>query len=154
MLDTINYASSLPLDMLKFGVAIAFPGTKMFEDYLNGGLVKSFNWDDYFVYSAEPIFAHTNLSYQTIQKHMSIAYKKAILTNFSFIGRRIWRGVKTGELFWDIYYALYFILLPSIGNKPAENYYFKELWPKHEFLNSPPKPAFYHVIKKTKNDKF
>ena len=150
MLDTINYARSLPLDMLKFGITIAFPGTKMFEDYLKEGLVRSFNWDDYFIYSVEPLFAHRNLSYQTIKKYMSIAYKKAILANIGFIGRRIWRGIKTGELFWDIYYALYFFMLPSVGNKPAGNYYSKERWPKHEFIKSPPKPAFYHVVKNTK----
>ena len=35
MEDTIDYARQLPLDMLKFGITIAFPGTPMFKDYLD-----------------------------------------------------------------------------------------------------------------------
>jgi len=43
MQDTIEYAWTVPLDMLKFGVAIAFPGTEMFRSYREKGLIKSYN---------------------------------------------------------------------------------------------------------------
>ena len=60
--DTINLARALPLDMMKFGVAIAFPGTKMFNDYVEKGLVRSFDWDEYMIYTDQDLFAHKNLS--------------------------------------------------------------------------------------------
>ena len=68
MNDTIDFARSIPLDMMKFGVAIAFPGTKMFNDYVEKGLVRSFDWDEYMIYTDKDLFAHKNLSYKTIQK--------------------------------------------------------------------------------------
>ena len=68
MLDTIEFARSLaPMDLLKFGTAIAFPGTDMFNNYAEKGLVKSYDWDNYFVYTNQDMFTHENLSYTTIQ---------------------------------------------------------------------------------------
>ena len=31
--------------MLKFGIAIAFPGTQMFKENREKGLIKTYNWD-------------------------------------------------------------------------------------------------------------
>jgi anaerobic magnesium-protoporphyrin IX monomethyl ester cyclase len=76
--ETIEYARELPLDMMKFGVTIAFPGTKMFDDYLSKGMVRSFNWDHYFIYSDEPLFAHEHLDYGDILDAMRRAYWRAI----------------------------------------------------------------------------
>ena len=100
MNDTIDFARSIPLDMMKLGVAIAFPGTKMFNDYVEKGLVRSFNWDEYMIYTDQDLFAHKNLSYKTIQKYMEKAYRSCILFNPSFWIRRFIRGIKTGEFFF------------------------------------------------------
>ena len=88
MLDTIEFARALELDMLKFGITIAFPGTPMFNDYARENLIKSYEWDEYHIYTERPLFAHRYLNYETILRYMSIAYRRAILTNPSFI----WRG--------------------------------------------------------------
>src|SRR3990167_3796280 len=80
MLDTIEYARSLSLDMMKFGIAIAFPGTPMFKEYRMKGMIRSYNWDDYFIYSNHPLFSHANLSFEKVQEFSRIAYHRAVLT--------------------------------------------------------------------------
>ena len=63
MKDTIEFARKIPLDMMKCSITIAFPGTKMFNDYVDKGLVRSFNWDDYMMYKSKDHFAHEQLKY-------------------------------------------------------------------------------------------
>jgi len=134
MMDTINYASRLPLDMLKFGIAIAFPGTQMFNNYKRNDLIKTYNWDDYFIYTSQPLFAHPNLSFETVQKHMDLGYKKAILQNPKFILRRFWHSLRTNELLWDAYYFCKFFFAPSVNeNSLQANYYKKDRWPTYDF---------------------
>jgi radical SAM superfamily enzyme YgiQ (UPF0313 family) len=137
MMDTINYARKLPLDMLKFGLAIGFPGTKMFNENRRKNLIRSYNWDDYFIYSSKPLFAHPNLSFDVVQKHMNIAYKKAILQNPGFIIRRLIRGIRTLEFFWDFYYFIKFFFSPSVSNQESgAKYYASERWPKFDWENT------------------
>lgn len=138
MQDTIEYARSLSLDMMKFGIAIAFPGTPMFKDYRSKGMIRSYNWDDYFIYSEKPLFSHVNLSFETVQKYTQYAYRRAVLTNPSFILRRFIRGIRTREFFWDAYYFIKFITTPSINNKTHSAIYFaKDQWPVYDFENQP-----------------
>lgn len=138
MLDTIEYARSLPLDMMKFGIAIAFPGTPMFKEYRLKDMVRSYNWDDYFIYSEQPLFSHSNLSYEKVHEFASYAYRRAVITNPAFILRRIWRGIRTKEFFWDAYYFMKFVTAPSINNKTHSAIYFaKDKWPRYNFENQP-----------------
>jgi anaerobic magnesium-protoporphyrin IX monomethyl ester cyclase len=138
MKDTIAYARSLPLDMMKFGVTIAFPGTKMFKEYREKKLIRSYNWDDYFIYTTRPLFAHPNFTYETVQEYMKLAYRKAILQNPRFILRRLWRGIKTLEFFWDAYYFLKFFRSPSINRETDSAAYFgRDHWPTYDFERQP-----------------
>lgn len=149
MQETIELARTLPLDMMKCSICIAFPGTKMFNNYVDKGLVRSFNWDEYMTYTEKDLFAHEKLSFEVIQRYMKKFYYRCILFNPGFILRRIIRGIRTGDFFWDIYYALKFYCLPTTGNKSKSNYYAKERWPKCDFKKRPPKPAFYQIVRKT-----
>jgi len=138
MQDTIAFARSLPLDMMKFGVTIAFPGTAMFKEYREKRLIRSYNWDDYFIYTTQPLFAHPNLTYDKVQAYMKLAYRKAILTNPGFILRRLWRGIKTLEFFWDAYYFLAFFRSPSINAQTQTARYFaRDRWPTYDFERQP-----------------
>jgi len=134
---TITYARSLPLDMLKFGVTVGYPGTEMFQNYYRKKLIKSFDWGDYNMYTSKRLFAHKNLDYSTISKYMEKAYRRAIVLNFSFIRRRILRSLKTHEFLWDIYYFLKFILMPSTnrGRRGTAKYFAIDKWPKYDFQN-------------------
>ena len=41
--DTIKFAKSLELTLFKFGVTVAFPGTRMFNHLLAKNLISSFD---------------------------------------------------------------------------------------------------------------
>lgn len=151
MEKTIEYARKLELDMLKFGIAIAFPGTQMFNQYAENGLIKSYNWDDYHIYTEAPLFVHKNLEYSTILEYMKKAFNRAIITNVGFIFRRFIRGIKTGEFFWDAYYSIKFMLLPSTTCTVSMNYYGQERWPKYDFLSRKYAPVDYPQVKKIKS---
>ena len=150
MQETIDFARTLPVDMMKCSICIAFPGTKMFNHYVDKGLIRSFDWDEYMTYTAKDLFAHENLSFKTIQYYMKKFYYRCILFNPRFIIRRLLRGILTGDIFRDAYYALKFYRLPTTGNKFTINYYAKERWPKYDFKNDPPQPALYQVVRKSK----
>jgi anaerobic magnesium-protoporphyrin IX monomethyl ester cyclase len=138
MTKTIEFARSLPLDMLKFGIAIAFPGTKMFRDYHQKKLVRSYNWDEYFIYSDKNLFAHPNLTLDVIKQYARRAYHRAIVTNPAFILRRIWRGIRTHEFFWDLYYFFKFMKASSVNAAThSALYYAKDRWPVFDFEKNP-----------------
>lgn len=138
MNDTINYAKELPLDMLKFGVTIAFPGTLMFDRYAKKGLIRSYDWDEYFAFTDKNLFNHEHLSYDVIKKYMQKAYRKAVLFNPGFAARRFIRGLRTGEVFLDAWQALKMYLLPASRAAIKSNYYAKERWPHYNFSSNPP----------------
>jgi anaerobic magnesium-protoporphyrin IX monomethyl ester cyclase len=151
MLDTINYAKNLPVDTMKFGVCIAFPGTPMFADYSKKGWIKSYNWDEYFVYTDQALFVHENLDYKTVQRYMKTAWRRAMFFNPRFIGRRVirgFRGIKDFELFWDIFYFFKAVMLPSVGKVFSTNYYAEDRWPKYDFEASEYVQLQYQVVRK------
>ena len=150
MNDTIEFARLMPCDMMKCSISIAFPGTKMFNNYVEKGLVRSFDWDEYIMFTAKDLFAHEKLSFETIQLYMKKFFTRCILLNPGFIIRRFIRGIRTGEFFWDLYYAIkFYFVLDFTGNAGKSLYYSKERWPKWDFTTNPPKPAHYQIVRKS-----
>ena len=80
---------------------------------------------------------------------MDIAYKKAIVYNPSFALRRLIRGFRTREFFWDVYYAMKFFMLPASRSALMSQYYAKDRWPQHDFWANPPGKVPYQVARKT-----
>ena len=150
MRDTIAFARTLPVDMMKFGITIAFPGTSMFADYVRNGLIRSFDWDEYFIYTTKPLFAHKTLTYETIQDYVKLAHRRAIFQNPSFWARRIKRGIRTGEFFWDVYYALQYLSRPTVSQALATRYYAPERWPRYDFFKAKPTIAAHQVVRHEK----
>lgn len=146
--DTIKYAKSLELDTMVFGIAIAFPGTKMFNDYKEGELIRSFNWDEYHGRTSASLFSHKRLSHEDILSHVEKAHREAIIMNPKFILRRLIRGFKTGEFFWDVYYGLKFISAPSVGAEAQYAYYAKERWPQIDYTKERLFPRQYQISRK------
>lgn len=151
MRDTIEFARQLPLDMLKFGITVAFPGTPMFDEYAKKGLVRSFDWDDYHIYTERPLFNHPTLAYDTVLAYVRRAYREAILWNPEYIARRVRRGIRTGEFFWDAYYFLKFLSMPATNRGGEIQYYARDRWPTCDVASRSLKPARYQVVKKRKN---
>ena len=145
--ETISFARQLPLDMLKFSVTIAFPGTEMFNYYVKKSLIRSYNWDDYHIYSDAQLFSHDNLSFDVIQRYMKKAYQKAIILNPKFIYRRILRGLKTHEFVLDVYYFFRFILADTT-NTATQNYYARERWPRNDYSAVAPSASTYQKVGK------
>ncbi|MFN2427617.1 MAG: radical SAM protein [Candidatus Binatia bacterium] len=145
--DTVAYARSLELDTMVFGIAIAFPGTKMFHDYFAEGMVKSFDWDEYHARSSEPLFNHRSLTHEAIQSHMARAHRDAMLMNPAFLARRLKRGFRTGEFFWDVYYGFKFVMAPAAGLSAGHEYYAQDRWPRHDFRAQPLRIRDYQVAR-------
>lgn len=106
MQDTIDFACELPLDIAKFAITIPLPGTAMFDEYDQQGLIQTKDWAQYLFHdTSNPVYRHPNLEWETI-----IAYYKKAYRQFYFrpklAARRIWRGIKTGHILHDIGYAL------------------------------------------------
>jgi len=145
MMDTIEFARRLPLDILKFGITVGFPGTPMFNEGVRNGKLMSYEWDDYFIYTEEPLFQHETIEYDTILNYMKFAYNRAVIRNPRFWLQRMLRGIKTGEIFWDMYYFLQYIVRSATSKTIYANYYAKERWPVWDFSEHPPAPAEYLV---------
>ena len=79
---------------------------------------------------------------------MKKAYQRCIVMNPSFWFRRFIRGLKTGEFFWDAYYAMKLFFMPDTGSNIKTSYYAQERWPKWDFKICPPEPAYYQIVKK------
>lgn len=142
MMDTIRFARTVTTDMLKFGKTISFPGTSMFEEYRREKLIRSYNWDEYFIYTDKTLFVHRYLSYDTIDKYAQKAYREAVLKNPKFLIRRIIRGIKTQEFFLDIYYFIKWFFAPPFSTQGDKSvYYDKEKWPIYDFENNELRPV-------------
>ena len=147
MEETIDYARTLPLDLLKFGITIPFPGTPMFRDYFDQGMIRSLNWDDYHVSTQQMLYVHKNLSHQTILKCMRLAYRRVILFNPAYILRRLIRGIRTGEFFWDIFFFIRYIFLSSTTTTKPFHYYARDRWPEYKFAGATLKLSDYQIFK-------
>lgn len=143
MRETIGFARTLELDVMLFGIAIAFPGTQMFNAYYDTGLVRSFDWDLYHARSAEPLFAHPVLSHDAIQQQMAIAYRETILTNPAFLKRRLKRSIRTHEVLSDLRYALKMFMLPAAQRDATSAYYAQSRWPRWNPATHPIKATTY-----------
>ena len=146
MNETIAFAKTLPLDMLKFSATVAFPGTEMFNNYVKKGLIRTYEWDDYHIYSSVQLFAHENLDFSIVQRYMKRAYREAIIFNPRFIMRRIIRGLRANELFWDIFYFFRFISVNTTNNTKI-NYYARDRWKAVDFIGEPPSESVYQKVR-------
>ena len=148
MLDTIEYARTLPVDLLKFGLAIAFPGTEMFDNYARKNLIKSFDWDKYVVYTDEHLFVHEKLEYDKIQDFVKYAYKRAVTLNPRFAFRRFYNAMKNGEILSDLYHGFLFVVMPSVSTKNTSIYAAQDQWPTYDFATQSPSESVYQTVSK------
>ncbi len=101
MRRTIDFARELGCDLNKVGIATPIPGTPMFEEYERKGLIETRDWARYSFHSREGVARHENLDYKTIRKYYDLFYKELYLSP-SFIWKRFRRGLKTGDIFYDL----------------------------------------------------
>lgn len=107
---TIRLGRRLETDLLKVSICIPFPGTAMYHRLAADGLLNAVPWDAYNVYNPRQMYRHPHLSWDTIEKYFRKAYHSMVLYNPSFYWRRLRKGLKSGEFFWDAYYWARFLL--------------------------------------------
>lgn len=100
---TIDLAKEIDLDLPKAGIATPLPGTPFFNEWKEKGLIRSFNWSEYVLHSTKRVAGHPNLSDKEILDMYDSFYRQLYLRP-KFIWRRFWQGIKTGDIFFDIYY--------------------------------------------------
>lgn len=111
MQDTIDFAKELKLDFAKAGIVSPFPGTPLFEKWEKEGRILSHNWSDYIIHATKKlVYNHPNLSHETIWKYYKKFYRKLYYLNPYFILNRLFKGIKNGRIFKDIYYYFKIIL--------------------------------------------
>ena len=98
--QTIDFANYLPLDFAQFSVTIPFPGTDLYNLYLEQGIGNE-NWDN-FIYAnrgsvSAPVFETALLSKDDLQKWNIKAYKEFYL-RFSYIWERLKKTNSIGNL--------------------------------------------------------
>jgi len=98
--QTINFAKNLPLDFAQFSITTPYPGTDLYNIYLNSGN-KNIKWDDFiyvsFKSSSAPVFETKLLSKEDLQEWSAKAYKEFYL-RLSYIWKRFIGMRSIGDL--------------------------------------------------------
>lgn len=102
---TLNFAVELMPDLAKVTITTPFPGTALYRQYEEKGLIKSKDWTLYNLHKAEHIYQHPNLSHEILKKYYDKFYYKFYL-NPKWLLRRLYYSIKNKTLFLDIYYGL------------------------------------------------
>lgn len=142
--DTLSFARSLDLDTMKCGICVPFPGTPMFAELHDAGLIRSLDWDDYTVYNeADAIFDHPTLPWSTITAYFRRFYRDVYFRNPRYMLRRLRALLLTTELWFSAYYTIKFVLMlwrPRRGPQ-AEAYAFADRWRPSDVKPGEPLPA-------------
>ncbi len=151
--ETIDYARKLPLDILKFLISIPFPGTPIFKEYFDRGMIRSFDWDDYHMDTQRRLYVHRHLSHQAVLDFMKRAYRRAVLFNPAYIVRRLIRGIRTGEFFWDLFYFIKYLTLSTTTDTKPFCYYARDRWPEFKFPGAVLKLSDYQIFRNPQTER-
>lgn len=99
--ETTDFARKLKLDFAQFSITTPFPGTALYDLYLEGGGSDDIPWEDY-VYAGSgegnaPVFESSSLSRADILYWQKRAYREFYL-RFSYICRRLRRSTSIGDI--------------------------------------------------------
>ncbi len=107
MMDTINFAKSLPLDLAKASIMIPFPGAPLYYRYKSQNLL--YPPGDYRNFNAyippRLIYKHPRLDWSVVEKYQEKFYR-SFYFNPIYIVRRLRQSIKNGTIFNDIKAAL------------------------------------------------
>jgi anaerobic magnesium-protoporphyrin IX monomethyl ester cyclase len=100
---TINYACSLNMTFGKASVFVPLPGSVLFEQYKEQGLITSYDWSKYNFHTAPEVYRHKTLKWSTIRQYYDKFYRRYYLRP-RFIARRLIGGIATGVIVRDFRY--------------------------------------------------
>lgn len=105
MKKTIKFAQELNLDYAKCTILVPYPETAIYKQWSAEGRIKTKDWSKYNFHTASKVYDHPNLSWDILDEYYHKFYKEFYFRP-KYLFKRFWRGIKTGELISDIYYAI------------------------------------------------
>ena len=106
IMDTIRFATKLPLSLAKFDICIPYPGTGYYKELEAENRIFTKDWSKYICHQIDvPIYDHENLSWEELRYFYKLAYRKYFLRPH-YIIRRLHRDLKMGDLFDDTKYFI------------------------------------------------
>ena len=103
---TIDFARELKPDLTRVAIAIPYPGTPFYNEWLEKGYIKSRDWSKYTFHSKPTgIYDHPTLDTEMIWRYYNIFYRKFYL-RIGYTLRRMKKGIIRGHLFYDLNYFL------------------------------------------------
>lgn len=102
---TAKFAVELMPDLAKVTITTPFPGTELYRQYEEKGLIKSRDWTLYNLHNIGDIYEHPNIDYKILKKHYNKFYYKFYF-NPKYLVRRFYLSLKNKTLFLDAYYGL------------------------------------------------
>ncbi|MFC1974501.1 B12-binding domain-containing radical SAM protein [Chloroflexota bacterium] len=112
---TIEFAKRLKIDFAQFAITTPFPGSELYNLYLEGGR-GSVSWDDFIYWKAgapvSPVFESEGLSRHDLQRWVKRAYREFYLRP-AYLWQRLQRVTSWGDLKVNIKGLL--MLLGNLG---------------------------------------
>jgi len=105
MRETIEFTKELDPDYPKAAITIPLPGTPLFRKLQEAGAIKTYDWRQYNQQTMTKIYQHPNLEWEMIYDYYARFYKE-LYYRPKYIGKRIVKGIRSGQIFWDVYYFL------------------------------------------------
>lgn len=94
--STIDYACSLPLDFVKYNLAIPLPGTELNELWRDR--IRAADWSQYnFHAPARQLYDHPTLDWDTIEAHLRRGYRRFYLRG-GYLLRQLVRTIRQRRL--------------------------------------------------------
>ncbi|HAH33034.1 MAG TPA: hypothetical protein DCL44_12045 [Elusimicrobia bacterium] len=109
---TIAYAKKLSPTYAKVTVTVPLPGSALYEQYKNQGLLTAKNWEEYNLHLPRGVYRHPNLSADTLEEYYNRFYSSFYLRP-SYLLFMLWKAVKEGLVFEYARYGLQ-TFLPSV----------------------------------------
>jgi len=104
MEETIRFATRLDPDYAKATILVPFPGTRIYDEFEQKGLIKTKDWSRYNFHNAHEIYTHPTLNWECLNYYYEFFHKRFYL-RWSYLIRRFWKSLIHGRLFVDLYYG-------------------------------------------------
>jgi radical SAM superfamily enzyme YgiQ (UPF0313 family) len=100
MKRTIDFALELDATYSKVSIFLPLPGTPLFQEFEEGGYLRSKEWAFYNQHDPSSVYEHPNLPWDKILHYYNLFYRRYYLRP-SFIWRRLKQNAFSLNLFYD-----------------------------------------------------
>lgn len=106
MKETIEFARELDLDIVKVAITLPFPGSRLFDEMKEKGLILSREWTHYSTNSVpNKVYKHLHLEWDVVERYQRLFYRKFYLRP-DFILKHLFKSLKRGRLLFDLSFFL------------------------------------------------